>query len=50
MTAEDFDPLGEDGVARGLSIGPRFFCIPTEGRATLIDASSCGLDFARRTR
>ena len=25
MTAEDFDPLGEDGVARELSIGPRFF-------------------------
>lgn len=27
MTAEDLDPLGEDGVARGLSIGPRFFCV-----------------------
>ena len=25
MTAEDFDPLEGDGVARGLSIGPRFF-------------------------
>jgi hypothetical protein len=24
MPAEDFDPLGVDGVARGLSIGPAF--------------------------
>ena len=38
MTAEDFDTLGEDGVARGLSIGPRFFVF--QGKS-YVDLCAC---------
>src|SRR6476620_5174315 len=35
MTTEDFDPLGGDGVARGLLSAPAFFVRPSTHKARL---------------